>query len=524
MNAFLSDVKYSVRAFLKSPGFTLTAVAALALGIGATTAIFSIVNTVLLKPLLVYDSDRFVMLISTGVSDTGESETENDASPAKFAHWRAQSSVIQDVSAFLPGVNYTGGDVVEQWRSVQESADFFRCWGIRVVRGRTFTPEEDLPNGPRVALISQNLWTLRFAGDPQILGRTISLNGEPYAVIGILADSPALRAFGPPPEVYVPFQLDPLSSDEGNYFRVVARLKPGVTLEQAKARVQASAAEYRAKFPNDLGPRDGFTVTPFREALVGDIRPLLLILLGAVCLVLLIACADVANLLLVRAAGRRRQVAIRVAIGAARGRMIRQLLTKSVVLAMAGGALGLWLGYGGIRALLTVNTADLPLVGDKGSGVHIDWRVMGFALAVSLVTGIVFGLFPALQGSRVDLNTILKDGSGRSGTGLRQNKTRAAMVLSETSLAVILLVGSALLIRSFLALYKVDRGFETRNVMTMRTSLTGPRYLKSAGAADTIRSGLETAGKLRARPFPARISCCGGPPCVNTCSMSTTRA
>jgi predicted permease len=508
MDTFLRDAKHSIRAFLNTPGFTITAVIALALGIGTTTAIFSVVNAVLLKPLPVFEPDRFVMLMSTWVTDTGEHKTYWDASPARFAYWRAQSSVIQDVSAFFPGVmNYTGGDVVEQLRSMKASADFFRCWGIRMVRGRAFTLEEDLPNGTRLAVISQGLWTRRFASDPQILGKTITLDGEAYSVIGIAADSAGLREFGPSPDVFLPFQLDPNSTDDvTTYFRVVARLKPGITWEQANARMRASAGEYRAKLPNlpSFGPKDGFTLPHFREALVGDIRPLLLILLSAVWLVLLIACANVANLLLARATGRRREIAIQAAIGATRGRIIRQLLTESVMLAMTGGALGLWLGYGGIRALLAVNTADLPLLGPDGSAVNIDWRVMAFALTVSLVTGIVFGLFPALQASRADLNSVLKESNG---TGSRQNKVGAALVVSETSLAVILLVGSALLIGSFEALYMVDRGFETKNVVTMRTSLTGPKYWKSAAAADTIRRGLE---HIRSLPgvVAASATCC----------------
>jgi putative ABC transport system permease protein len=508
INAFLSDVKHSIRMFLKNPGFTITAVAALALGIGASTAMFSIVNAVLLRPLPVFDSDRFVMLMTTGVSETGERISDSDASPVKFELWRTQSSVIQNVSAFLPGVmNYRSNQLVEQLRSMKASADFFRCWGIRTVRGRTFAPEEDLPSGPRVALISQNLWTRQFASDPQILGGTISLNGEPYSVIGILEDSPGLREFGPPSDVYVPFQFDPNTRDEGNYFKVVARLKPGVTLKQANDRLQAFANNIRAEFPNTIGQRGSFTATPFREARVGDIRHLLLVLLSAVGLVLLIACANVANLLLVRGTVRRREIAIRAAIGAGRQGLIRQLLSESVLLSLVGGALGLLLGYGGIRALLSVNTADLPLVGQNGSEVSIDWRVMGFALAVSFVTGIVFGSFPALHASSVDLNLLLKDNSARSGTGLRQNRARAALVVSETSLAVILLVWSALMIRSFVALYRVDRGFETKNVVTMRTSLTDPTDLKSIGAADTIRRGLE---RVRALPgvVAAGATCC----------------
>jgi putative ABC transport system permease protein len=302
-------------------------------------------------------------------------------------------------------------------------------------------------------------------------------------VIGILPETVALREFGSPPEVIVPFRLDPDSRDQGNYFKVAARLKPGVTLAQAKERLQASVAEFRAKFPETSGEKGGFTVTPLREALVGDIRPLLLILLSAVGLVLLIACANVANLLLVRAAGRQRETAIRAAVGATRLQIVYQLLKESLVLSAAGGALGLLLGYSGIRALLAVNTADLPLVGENGSAVNIDWRVAGFGLAVSLITGIVFGLFPALKASRVDLNSVLQTSRGWSGTGFRQHKAGAVLVVCETSLAVILLVGSALLIRSFLALYHVDPGFDPKAVVTMRTSLTGPRYSKSASAA-----------------------------------------
>ncbi len=508
MDAFLKDVKHSIRVFLKSPGFTITAVAALALGIGATTAIFSVVNTVLLRPLPVPDADRLVLLMSTGVSDDGAADVEAVASPAKFEFWRGQSSVLQDVSAFnAVVVNYTGGEVVEQLRSMQASADLFRCFGIALLRGRSFTQEEDSPGGPRVVVIGKELWARRFASDPQALGRTISLNGETYTVVGVAGNAAGVREFGPPPDVYVPFRFDPFTTDQGNFFISAARLKTGVTLAQAKARLQASVGEFRAKFPNALGPKAGFSVAPFREALVGDLRPLLWVLLGAVGLVLLIACANVANLLLVRATGRRREIAIRTAIGAGRGRMIRQLMTESVLLSLAGGALGLLLGFAGIRALLAVNTAGLPMVGDNGTAVGIDWRVTGFAIAVSLGTGIVFGLFPAIQGSRVDLNSVSKESSGRSGTGLRQNKARAVLVISEVSLAVVLLVGSALLIRTFVALYKVERGFETKNVLTMQMSLTGPKFLKSMDVENTIRNGVE---RIRALPgvAAATATCC----------------
>jgi predicted permease len=395
-------------------------------------------------------------------------------------------------------MNYTGGEVVEPWRSTQASADIFRTFGMPLLLGRGFTPEEDLPNGPRVVVISQGLWKRRFASDPKVLGQTVSLSGEPYTVVGIVADSQGMMEMGgASSDVYLPFQIDPNTGDQGVTFVVVARLKPGVTLEQAKERIQTSTADYRTKFPNVLGPKDTFTLTPLREALIGDVRPLLVVLGGAVSLVLLIACANVANLLLVRAVGRRHEIGIRVAIGAGRGRVIRQLLTESVLLSILGGALGLVLGHAGIQALLSVNRTRLPMIGE----LAIDGRVMSFALAVSLATGIVFGLLPALQASRVDLNSVLKSSGGRWNTGLRHNKTRAALVISEVSLAMILLIGSALLIRSFVALYKVDRGFETTNVISMRTSLTGPKYQKSAAVATAV-----TAGLARIRSLPGVVA------------------
>jgi predicted permease len=276
----------------------------------------------------------------------------------------------------------------------------------------------------------------------------------------------------------------------------VGRLKPGVTVEQARANMDVIAQRLAAQYPvYDTGV--SANVFEMHDELVQNVRPALLVLLGAVGLVLLIAYANVANLLLVRATGRRREIAIRAAIGAGRGRVIRQLLTESVLLSLAGGLLGLLLGYAGIRALLAVNTAGLSRVGENGAAVGLDWRVVGFALAVSLVTGIVFGLFPALRGSRADLSSALKDSSGRSGTGLKQNKIRAALVVSEVSLAVILLVGSVLLIRTFLALYAVDPGFDTKNVITMRSSLTGPKFSTSAGVTAAVRDGLD---RIRALP------------------------
>lgn len=489
--------------FAQSPGFTLAAVAALTLGIGVNTAIFSVVNAVLLRPVSVPDPDRLVLFM-TDFAQGGEAPI---ASPAKFQHFRQQTAVAQDVAAFSTGVvNYTGGSFPEQLPSGQASADFFRLFGVAPVRGRTFTAEEDRPGGGRVAILGERFWATRFNRDPDIVGKAISLSSEPYTIVGVLGEFD-FQEFGPTPQIWTPFQLDPNSTDQGHYFTSAGRLKAGVTLEQAKAQLRVSANEYRRRFPDAIGPNDSFTVQPIREALVSDVRSSLLVLTGAVSFVLLIACANVANLLLVRATGRRREMAIRAAIGAARGRIIGQLLTESVLLSLAGGALGLLLGIVGIRALLAINAADLPFVGENGSQVGLDWRVLAFTIAVSLGTGLLFGLIPALQGSRADLTAALKESGGRSGTGFRQNKARSLLVVTEVALALILLIGSALLIRTAVELSRVDPGFDSKNVLTLKMALTGPRFLKSEGVEQLVRSGVE---RLRAVPgvVDASATCC----------------
>ncbi len=503
MSTLLQDLKHSLRAFLQSPGFVLTVIATLAVGIGANTAIFSVLNAVLLKPIPFYDPDRLVMMMNTSPQGSGPA-----ASPAKFQHYREQTSVIQDVSAFRGNVvNYSGGAFPEQLRSGQVSADYFRLFGAPIILGRTFSNEEDLPHGPQVAVISEGLWTRRFGGDRSVIGKSISLSGTPYVIVGVVASSFDISEFGPKPDVFIPFQLDPNTADQGHYFSAAARLKPGVTLGQAQAKLKLSAQDFSRKFPRALGPNNGFTVTPFQEAIVGNVRLSLLVLAGAVGLVLLIACANVANLLLVRASGRRRELAIRAAIGAGRGRIIRQLLTESVLLGLVGGMAGLALGLIGIRALLAVNTADLPRLGDKGTLVGADWRVLLFTLLISIGTGILFGLIPALQSSRANLSSSLKETSGRTGTGFRQNKARSLLVVTEVALALLLLVGCALLIRASIALRAVAPGFDPNNVLTMRMSLTGPRFLKADGVEQLVRAGAE---RLRALPGVeiASATCC----------------
>ena len=503
MDTLLQDLKHAVRMLRKNPAFAAAALAALTLGIGANTAIFSVVNAVLLRPVALPDPDRLVYFMNVTPGGQGPA-----ASPAKFLHWRAQSDVVTDVSAFNTGVmNYTGGSFPEQLRSGRASHDFFTVIGAAFEKGRGFRPEEDLPGGEKTVVISHNLWQTRFNSDPDIVGKSLSLSAEPYAVIGVLRSDVTFRDFGgQDPDVWVAFQIDPNSVDQGHYFSALGRLKPGVTLAQAQDRLGASTAQFRQKFPS-FNAQASFSVSPVRDVLVRNVRQSLVVMVWAVGLVLLIACANVANLLLARAAGRTREIAVRAAIGGQRGRIIRQLLTESVLLSSIGGVLGLALGLAGIRALLAVNTAGLPRVGTDGSFVGIDWRVALFTVGLSVLTGIVFGLIPALQTSRVDLTTSLKEASGRSGSGVRQNWTRSILVVIEVALAVVLLIGSALLIRSAARLAGVDPGFDATNVLTMRMSLTGPQFRASEGVEQMVQNAVD---RLKAVPGVeiASATCC----------------
>lgn len=501
MGDFRNDLKYSLRMLIANPAFTVTAIAALALGIGANTAIFTVVDTVLLKPLTYPDSGRIVQFMNTSPTGSGTS-----SSPENYNTWRAQTSVFQDVAAYDfggPGFNLTGS-IPEQVHGIHVSEGYFRLFGAPVLLGRTFTPQEDSPDGGHVVVISYGFWQRKFGGNAKIVGSAISLSNESYTIIGVLD-----RSFvtDPQADLWVPFQIDPNSTNLGHYFFVSGRLKPGVTLAQANADLKIAADQFRRLHPDDLGPQGSFGVRPLRDSIVAGARTSLLVLLGAVSFVLLIACANVANLLLVRAAGRKREFAIRTAMGASRRRIIRQLLTESVVLALSGGMLGLAIGYAGVRALLAVSPAALPRIGEHGALVSIDWRVLGFTLGVSLLTGVLFGLFPAIGASRPDLNATLKEGSNRSGTGSRQGRARSLLVVSEVSLALVLLAGAALLIRTYLALRAVNPGFDAHSVLTLQMSLTGDRFLKTAGVAQVAHDGRQRLGGIPGVEESA-LSCC----------------
>lgn len=492
MEQLFKDVKLALRMLLRNPGFTIAAVGALMLGIGATTAIFSVVNTVLLKPLTYPDIDRIVQfrLDTPSGPDAG-------GSPARFNILRGQAQTFQDVSAYdynSIGVSLTG-PYPESIRAIHVSADYFHLFGAPVIEGRTFSAEEDRPNGGNLAVLSYGLWQRRYGKDRSIVGKSIPISGVPYTVIGVVGPGFDTE-LDTPPDIWIPFQIDPNSVDHARYFSMVGRMRPGITLERANAQLAIATKRFHEKFPNMAGPRDAFVVQPFQDAIVSDVRPALLVLAGAVCLVLLIASANVANLLLVRATGRRREIAIRTAVGAGRGRIIRQLLTESLLLSLTGGALGLALGVAGIRALLAINPGDIPRIGTHGALVSMDWRVLMFTFVVALATGLLFGLFPALEASHADLSTALKESGARSGTGAHSNRTRSLLVTAEISLAFILLVGSALLIRTFVALRSVNTGLNPHNVLTLRMSLTGPRLERSAQVSDLVRDGVRRVETL----------------------------
>ena len=483
---------------VRTPGFTIAALAAITLGIGATTAIFSVVNAVLLKPLTYPDTDRIVRfyLNTPNGPDYG-------GSPTRYNLLRAQTQTFQDIAAYEfsgIGVGLTGGPYPEQVHAIHATANYFHLFGTPVIQGRTFTAQEDQPNGPHTAVISYGLWQRRFGGDRSIVGKSIPLSGVPHTIIGIVGPS-FNTELDTPPDIWLPFQIDPNSVDHGRYFYMAGRLLPGVTIDMANAKLAPATKEFHEKYPNMAGPRDSFLVQPFQDSIVVQVRPSLLIMAGAVCLVLLIASTNVANLLLVRATGRKREIAIRVAIGANRMRIVRQLLTESILLSVIGAALGLLLGMAGIRALLSINPGNIPRIGLHGELITMDWRVLAFTVFVAIATGLLFGLFPALQSSRTDLNTSLKESSGRSGTGAHSNKTRSLLVTAEIALALILLIGSALLIRTFVALRAVKPGLDPHNVITMRMSLSGPNLQHSAQVNNLVRDGVQ---RLEALPGVTR--------------------
>jgi predicted permease len=485
MENLLSDLRHAFRVFRQSPGFAAIAAAALALGIGANTAIFSVINVVLLKPLPFPESDRIMQLERQFPGGSG-----NSVSIPKFNAWK-DNDVFESIAAYDfagVGMSIGAGERAAQEQGIHVSSQYFKVFGVSPLLGRAFTPEEDLPNGPKVAVVSYRFFSRHMAGDLRAVGQPLKIGGVPTTIVGVL---PATFESEPVGEIFIPLQADPNSTNQGHYLRVAGRLKEGVTLQRAQAAMKIAGERFRQANPTWMDKTEGVAVVPLQNALVGDVRLPLLILLGAVGFVLLIACANVANLQLARASTRQREMAIRTAIGASRARIVRQLLTESTLLGLAGGILGFVIGALGVRALLVIAPGDLPRINDPmhiGSSVSaLDWRVLCFTLSISLATGILFGLFPAVHVSRLDVNSSLKDTSGRAGTGRRQNRARGFLVVSEIALAVVLLVGAALLIRTFAGLRAVNPGFNAHSILTLQTAMTGSRYGTTAQVDNLIR-------------------------------------
>jgi len=488
MGTLIQDLRYALRMLRKSPDFTAVAVLTLALGIGANTAIFTVVDKVLLEPLPYPQPDQLVQLEER--SPRGDIST---TSIPIFNVWREQTQVFEAVAAYDEGwqvINLTGVDKPQQLRLIRASADYFPVFGVPMRMGRPYNKDEDRPNGPALAVLTNSSWRSQFGADPNIIGKTIQLEGAPYVVTGVTAAS-----FHPaaPADIIIPLQPDPNSTNQGYSPRAVARLRPDVKLALVNAAMQVAAEEFRRKFNGKVGPQEGFVAVPLRDAEVGHARLSLLVLLGAVSFVLLIACANVANLLLLRAAVRRREIAIRAALGAGRLRIISQLLAESVLLSLVGGVVGLALGYSGMLSLLAINPGSIPLIGEHGTDISLDWRVLAFTVLISLLTGILFGLIPALGASRSDLSAALRESGSHSGSGLRQSKVHSLLVVTEMALALILLVGAALLIRTFAALRNVNPGFSARNVLTMNMSLTGAQFQKTAGVSRLVENARQRA-------------------------------
>lgn len=469
MGTFWQDLRYGARMLWKNRGFTAVAVTALALGIGFNTAIFSVVDTVLLRPLPYSQPDR---LVSVWESNLRVGMARSEMAPANYLDLRAQNQVFDEVGAFLDqSVTLTGRGEPERLEAQSVSANLLSLLGVQPTAGRTFLANEDQPGQHRVAVLSYGLWQRRFDRDVGIVGQQITLDGQPYTVVGVMP--PGFFFPQRDSELWTPLAMEreQASGRGDHYLRVIARLKPDVSAERAEVEVESIAARLAAEYPR-TNEGLGVFLNSLHEDYVGDIRSRLLILFGAVGLVLLIACANVANLLLARSTTRQREVAIRTALGAKRWRIARQLLTESLMLACLGGLAGLLIAIWGVEFLMGLAPQTLFQV----QGVSVDGRVLLFTLFVTLVTGLVFGLVPALQASRIQPGESLKEGARGAPGGARVHRLRSALVVCEVAVALVLLVGAGLLLRSFQRLSHVDPGFNTENLLTMRTVLPSAKY------------------------------------------------
>ena len=485
METWLQDLRHGLRVLASQPAFTAVAVASLALGIGANTAIFSVTNALLLRPLPYDDADRIAILWQRS---PGLGVAQDWFSTGQYLDIKVDNQVFSDVAATIgASVNLTGNGVPERIDGARVSSSLFPLFGAKSAVGRVFEADEDAPGKPPVVILSNGFWKRRFGSDPSVVGRSLTLNGNSFTIVGVMAADfvfnkeimPAVNGIQ-----NVDFLL-PLALNEtartnrgGEDFNIFAKLKPGVTMERAQTDMNVLAARMKKDYPQNYPPNGGLTISvvPLINQVVGDVRLALYVLLGAVGLVLLIACGNVANLLLSRAAVRQKEMAIRAAVGASRERIVRQLLTEAVLLSVFGGALGLVLAIGAVGALGQFGSAKIPRLDEIG----IDGRVLAFTFLVSLITGVVFGLVPALRASRLDLNDVLREG-GRSGTGssawgLGHNQLRRLLISTEIALSLVLLIGAGLLIRSYQRITNANPGFDPTNVLSIRVALPGFKY------------------------------------------------
>jgi putative ABC transport system permease protein len=489
MQTLLQDLRYGARMLLKRPGFTLIAVITLAIGIGANTAIFSVVSAVLLQPLPYPEPDQLVRIWETDARFPQEKQT---ASFPCLRDWREQSQGFAQIAAYEhESFILTGGREPDGVSGLKVSANFFQTLGVKPALGREFLVEEDKYGGPRVAILSHGLWQRQFAGDQNVIGQTMMINSETYTVVGVLpsgVEYPESRR-----GLWVPLVLNPnqMENRGGHFLNVIGRLKSGVSVQRAQAEMDAIARRLEQQYP-DNNTKVGVLIMSLREYLVGDVRRALLVLLGAVGFVLLIACANVATLLLARATARQKELAIRAALGAVRMRLIRQLMMESLLLAGLGGATGLLLAFWGVDLLV----AAIPGGMHNAKAIGLDSAVLGFTMAVSLATGFIFGVVPALRGSQIDLNESLRDGSRGMTGGLRHQRLRNAFVVAEIALALALLAGGGLLIKSFWKLRQIKPGFDPERVLTLQLNLPETRYADAKQRNAFITRTLERLAAL----------------------------
>ncbi len=505
MSALLQDLRFALRLLRKNPGFALVAAIIMALGIGANTAIFSIVNKVLLEPLPFRDADRVVQIWHTPPQSSFPGITTFSISPANFLDWQKQNHVFESMALYT-GANFdiTGEGKPEAIGASPVTTGFFSVLGVAPIHGRVFLPEENNPGQDHEVILSYKFWQTHYAADPAAVGRTINLDGEPYTIVGVMGPAMNKPGFA---QMWVPRSFTPAEAAVRNNhnFLAVARLKPGVTLAQAQSQMNTISQRLEQAYPAD-DKGWGAVLHPIREETIGNARPALLMLLGAVAFVLLIACANVANLLLARTFSRRKEIAIRTAMGARRPRIIRQLLGESILISLLGGALGLVAAHFGIQLLLKLFADALPRLGEIG----LSLSVLAFTFGLSIVTGVLAGLVPALSMTRGDFNEALKQGLGRTDATSGSSATRSALVVVEVALSLILLIGAGLMIRSLSKMQTIDPGFDQHNVLTMNVQVNKKLFADATQESqffnqvlDRVRSlpGVESAGAIDDLPL-----------------------